>query len=122
MKTWNPNWKRSTKARKQRKYAARAPLHARSTLLGSHLSKELRQKHKKRSLRVRAGDKIVILVGEFKGKSGKVERVETRFAKVYVTGIERVKKDGSKALAPVHPSNLVITELHPDKKRIEATK
>lgn len=118
MKTsWCKDWKKSIKPRKQRKYVARAPLHVRSKLVGSHLSKELRQKHKTRSARVRTGDKIIVIRGSLKGKTGRVESVNTKEQKVYVTGIERVKKDGTKILAPLHPSNLVITELQADKKR-----
>ena len=56
--------------------------------------------------------------GNFKGKIGKVERVDTKATKVYILGIEVAKKDGSKSLYPIHPSNLLIQELVLDKKRL----
>jgi len=122
-KTWSPNWNRSVKPRKQRKYAAKAPLHIRSVSLVSHLSKELREKHKYRSIRVKVGDKIKVLTGSLKGKTGKVERVDTVRKNIFITGFETVKKDGSKALVPIHPSNLLITDLDTsDKRRLEVRK
>ena len=48
------------------------------------------------------------------------DRVDTSKSKVYITGIEFAKKDGSKALYPVHASNVAIEELAPaDKKRMK---
>ena len=41
--------------------------------------------------------------------------------KVYVTGVEILKKDGTKVLCPLEPSNLMIIELNlDDKKRIKS--
>lgn len=123
MKTkWSTKWNSSKKPRKQRNYVRNAPLHVRSTLLGSHLSKELRAKHNTRSLRVRKGDKVKVIRGQHKGKTGTVDRVSTKYAKVYITGVEFIKKDGSKAMYPIKPSNLIIQELHADKRRIEQVK
>ena len=88
--------------------------------MGCHLSKELRGKYKKRNITIRKGDSVKVLRGQFKGKTGKIDRVEIKKSKVYITGIEVVKKDGTKALYPIHPSNLVITDLNlEDKKRME---
>ena len=111
------SWKSSKKPGKQRKYAANAPKHIKSKLLAAHASKELRKQHGKRAITLRKGDKVKILRGQFKGKSGKVESVDTRTLKVYITGIEFVKKDGSKALYPLNPSNLMIEELMAEDKR-----
>lgn len=123
MKKVNKSWKSSKSPRKQRKFLFNAPLHLKNKMIGSHLSKELRTKHKKRSIRVRTGDKVKVLRGQFKKKIGKVERIDTKKSKAYITGIETVKKDGSKALHPIHSSNLMITDLNlSDKKRIEVKK
>ena len=114
-------WKRSKQPRKQRKYRYNAPLHTKTKFMASHLSKELKEKHKKRSATVRKGDKVKILRGQFKGNEGKVDRVDIKKTRVYVTGIESVKKDGTKTFYPIHPSNLLITELSiNDKKRKSA--
>jgi len=118
---WTHKWNSSKKPRKQRNYVRLAPLHVRSTLLGSHLSRELREKHKTRSLRVRKGDKVKVMSGQHKGKTGTVDRVDTLRAKVFITGVENIKKDGTKAPYPIHPSNLLIQEIHSDKKRIGTT-
>jgi large subunit ribosomal protein L24 len=115
---WNTTFSGSVKPGKQRKFVRNAPLHIKSTLLGSHLSKDLRQKLKKRSLRVRKGDKVKVLRGQHKGKTGTVDRVDTNRMKVFITGIEFPKKDGSKAMYPIHPSKLLIQELHADKRRL----
>ena len=118
--SWSAHWKGSIKPKKQRTYRREAPLHIKRQFLAAHLSKELRGKHKTRSVTLRLGDKVTVLRGQFNKKSGKVERVDVIAGKVYITGIELVKKDGSKAMYPVHPSNLIITELDAtDKRRME---
>lgn len=119
-KKFSTAWNSSKKPRKQRKYRFNAPLHVKHKLLGSHLAKEIIAKYKKRSLPVVVGDKVRIMRGQHKKREGKVERVDTKKVKVYVTGIDRPKKDGSKSLYPLSPSNLLITELNlKDKKRKE---
>jgi large subunit ribosomal protein L24 len=111
------SWNGSKQPRKQRKYRYNAPLNIKSKFLGSHLSKQLREKYKKRGIVIRKGDSIKVLRGQFKGKTGKIERVDIKKCKVYITGIEVAKKDGTKALYPIHPSNLVINELNLDDKK-----
>lgn len=98
-----------------------APLHIKGKFMASHLSKELKTKYSKRSVRIKKGDKVTISRGQFKKKSGKVERVDIKQNKVYITSIEMIKKDGTKTLYPIHPSNLIITELNlEDKKRVKS--
>ena len=55
--------------------------------------------------------------GQYKSKNGTVDRVDTSRMKIYITGIEITKKDGSKALYPIHPSNLIIQDLEGSDKR-----
>ncbi len=113
-------WKGSKKPNKQRKYAANAPLHIKRKMLSSRLSKELTKKYSKRNITVRKGDKVKIMRGNFKNHTGTVEKVLTKLLRVYVEGIQRLKKDGKRAYYPIHPSNLMITELNlTDKKRQE---
>jgi len=109
-------WKGSKQRRKQRKYRYNAPLHLRGKFLNVHLSKELRKKTGKRAVRLRKGDKVTILRGNFKKKEGKVERVDMKKSKVYVSKIENERKEGTKVLVPLDPSNLMITELVSDDK------
>ena len=118
MSEFSKSWRKSKQPRKQRKYVYNAPLHIRHSFMGAHLSPELRKKHGKRSIAVRKGDTVKIMKGRFAGKTGKVERVDPKKCKVYIQGIEITKKDGSKVLQPIHPSNLLITALEiEDKKR-----
>ena len=107
-------WNRSKQPRKQRKYRANAPLHIKRKLLSAHLSKELRKKYNKRSMGLRKGDKVRVLVGDFKGKTGVIESIDLRKEKVLVRGVEVVKKDGTKVMRPINPSNLEIIELNLD--------
>ncbi len=115
-KTWNS----SKQPRKQRKYRFNAPLHVKSSFLNVHLSKELRQKYGRRTIRVRTGDKVKIMRGQFAKIEGKIESVNLKKSKIFVAKAEIQKKDGSKARYPINPSNVLVTELNTDdKKRME---
>lgn len=116
-KEFSRAWKSSVQPRKQRKYQANAPLHIKRKMIHSHLSKELRQKHGKRVVRVKKGDKVKVMVGSFKGKIGAVERVDTKNCKIFISKVEYTKKDGSKTMYPIHVSNVMITELNMEDKR-----
>lgn len=118
MKEWTSKWMGSKRPGKQRKFVAKAPLHARGRFLSAHLSKDLREKHKCRSLRIRKGDKVKIMRGKFKGSAGSVEMVDVRNLRVFVAGASLTKKDGTKSLYPLHSSNLLITELAVDPRRL----
>jgi large subunit ribosomal protein L24 len=119
-KEFSTSWKASKRPGKQRKYRHNAPLHITQKFLSAHLSKELRKKYGKRSLTVVKGDRVKVVRGQFKGRENKVESTDHKKTLVYVAGLERTKKDGSKSLCPVHPSNLIITELNlADKMRKE---
>lgn len=123
MREFSKNWKTSKKPKKQRKYRAKAPLHIKQKFVSVHLSKELRKKFQKRNLHVRKGDTVIVLRGQFRGKNGKVEKVDLKSSRVYITGMESTKKDGSKALYPFTPSNLMIKEIFADdKKRMKKLK
>ena len=119
-------WKSSTQPRKQRKYAFNAPLHTRQKFVHSHLSPELRKKYGTRNIQIKVNDKVKVLRGQFKSKEGKVERVDLKDGKIYVVGVDYVKKNGSKAVFGLRPSNVMILELQlSDKKRkakLEGTK
>jgi large subunit ribosomal protein L24 len=118
MKLFSKLWKSSKKPSKQRKFQMNAPLHTKRKMLGAHLSKELRAKHNLRSISIRKGDKISVMRGNHKGKEGTVETISLRNSTVNVTGIDFVKKNGSKAFYPIKVSNVMIKELDlSDKKR-----
>ncbi|HIH25987.1 50S ribosomal protein L24 [Candidatus Woesearchaeota archaeon] len=117
MKTlWNKNWKSSKQPRKQRKYVFNAPLHILKKLMSARLTKELKTKYGKKNVGVRKDDKVKIMSGQFKGKSGKVIEVDLKHRKVYVDGINIIKKDGNKVRVALHPSKLMIMELNMEDK------
>ncbi len=61
--------------------------------------------------------------GTFKGKTGKVERIDLKKLRAYITGIEFVKRDGGKALYPIRASNLLLQDLNlTDKRRLGVQK
>lgn len=120
-KEFSKKWNASIQPRKQRKYLANAPIHIRHKLMSANLSKELRKKYKKRNFPLKKSDKIKIMRGEFKNKTGNVDIVDPKNFRVLISGIYRTKKDGTKVNVYFHPSNLQILELElNDKKRIEA--
>jgi large subunit ribosomal protein L24 len=115
---FSKSWNSSKSPRKQRKYLFNAPLHIRRKLIASKLSKELSKKYSRRSVIVRKGDTVKIMRGNFKNHSGKIQNVLTKKFKVEIEGIEKAKRDGNKSYYPIHPSNLMITQLVlEDKKR-----
>jgi len=112
------SWNKSKQPRKQRKYRANAPKHILHKYLGAKLSNELRQKYAKKTMPVRKDDTVKISRGQFKGKTGKVEEVNLKTSRIIITGVEIIKKEGTKTRYPIHASNVIITALNlNDKKR-----
>jgi large subunit ribosomal protein L24 len=110
-KKFSTKWKSSKQPRKQRKYRANAPLHLRKKFISVALSKDLRKKQNTRNIPVKKNDKVKIMRGKFKGKTGKVLNVDLKYLRVVVEGIQVTKQDGSKANVKMQPSNLQITEI-----------
>ncbi|MEM5793173.1 MAG: 50S ribosomal protein L24 [Candidatus Aenigmatarchaeota archaeon] len=120
MKFWSSAWKSSSQPRKQRKYVYHAPIHIKKKFISATLSKELREKYGRRSITLRKGDEVEIMRGEFKGKRGKINRIEIKKLKVYIDGITRKKVDGSDISVPIHPSNLRVINLElKDERRLK---
>lgn len=102
----------SAQARQQRKEFFNAPLHIRHKFMSVHLSKELRDKLGVRSLPVRVGDKVLVMKGNYKGKSGKVAEVDLKGLWVKIEGITRKKADGTEILVKFRPWNLLLIDLN----------
>ena len=108
----------SKKRSKQHKWVANAPLHSKQRMMHSMLSKDLKKKYNRNSAQVRKGDMVKVLRGGFTGTTGQVTAVRLKESKVYIQGVTVKKADGTDVERPVHPSNLMITELfEEDKKR-----
>jgi large subunit ribosomal protein L24 len=109
---FSKDWKSSKNRRKQRKYLANAPLHIKSRFLSTNLSKTLRTKYKIRSARIKDGDKVKVMRGQHKGKTGKVDKVSILKSKITLDTIFTTKRDGSKAFYPINSTNVQIQELN----------
>lgn len=108
----------SKQPRKQRKFVFNAPLHIAREFMSAALSKDLRKKYSKRSLIVRKGDRVKIVRGQFKSKTGNVTDVQISTGRIVIDGITITKKDGKKTAYLIHPSKIVMLELNlEDKKR-----
>lgn len=101
----------SKQPRKQRKRVYEAKLHQRHRFLHATLSKELRDKYGKRAIRVRKGDKVKVMRGNFAGHTGKVLEVDMKKLRIYVDGVTVKKANGEEVARPIHPSNVMIIEL-----------
>ena len=106
----------SSKPNKVRKRLFNAPMHVLSRMAKAGLSDELRSKHGVKSLRVRKGDSVKILRGEYAGIEGKVNRVLTHTGRVTVEGVTREKIAGGTVPIKIHSSKVVITSLNLDDK------
>ncbi|MBO8181327.1 MAG: 50S ribosomal protein L24 [Archaeoglobus sp.] len=103
---------KSKQPRKQRRWLYKtSKLHERHRLLNATLSKDLRKKYGRRTLRVRKGDKVRIMRGEFAGSEGKVLEVDMKRALIKVDGVTTTKVDGTEVSVPIHPSNVMIISL-----------
>ncbi len=114
---FSTKWKASKQPRKQRKYVYNAPSHIRKKLVSALLSKELREKHGKRNVSIRKGDKVKVMRGQFRNKTGEVLKVDFKNIKIIVDKVESLKRDGTKIPYPLSPSNLMIMDLKLDDKK-----
>ena len=117
-KAFSKFWKSSKQPRKQRKYLVNSPLHIRKNYLKINLSKDLRKNNGKRNITVVKGDTVKVLRGKFKGKKGKVLKVDYSDCRLTMENVQIKKQDGSKTDVKLRPSNLQIVELNTkDSKR-----
>jgi large subunit ribosomal protein L24 len=71
---------------------------------------------------VKKDDKIKVLRGKFKGKEGKILKVNLKQSRVIVEGLQVSKMDGSKANVKMQPSNLQIIEMAERKTKKQENK
>ena len=87
-----------------------------SKQISSPLSKDLKNKYSKNSVRVVEGDTVKIVRGEFKGVDGKISKVSTQKSSVAIEGIKKEQTRGEKYDVYIHTSDLVVTSLNSDDK------
>jgi ribosomal protein uL24 len=117
MKKYSSSWVRSTNRRKQRKYRLNAPGHVKQKLVTAKLDKSLATKEKKRSMKLRSGDEVVVMRGDFKKSRGKVTKIDRKKMKVYIEKVQKKTVAGQDKDVPVDPSNVKIVKLSDDRKR-----
>jgi large subunit ribosomal protein L24 len=103
----------STKARKQRKARANAPLHKKKRMVSAHLDSALMKEYNVRSLAVRKGDTVRVIRGDkdFKASEAKVASVDLRNLKLIIENVTIPKADGTQKPKPVDPSDVLLTKL-----------
>ena len=105
------------KTRNQQIYYA--AMQTASKQLSCALSKELRKKYGKRSVRIKEGDTAKIIRGEFAGVDGKVTKISVADRGVNIEGVKKEKLKGDKFDVYVHTTNIVLSGLDSgDKWRI----
>lgn len=103
----------STKARKQRKARANAPIHKRKRMVSAHLDSALMKEYNVRSVAVRKGDTVRVIRGDkdFKASDAKVASVDLKSLKLIIENVTVPKADGTQKPKPVDPSNVLLTRL-----------
>ena len=105
------------KTRNQQIYYA--AMQTASKQLSCALSKDLRKKYGKRSVRIKEGDTASIIRGEFAGVDGKVTKISIPDRGVNIEGVKKEKLKGDKFDVYVRTTNIVLTALDSgDKWRI----
>ena len=105
-----------TKMRNMQIYRASAG--TKNKQLVCNVSKNLRLKHGKRSTRVLEGDSILVVRGEYKGVTGKVHSVSIEYGTVAIDGLKKEKAKGEKIDVYIRASNIIITGLDNEDKRL----
>ncbi|MEM0359798.1 MAG: 50S ribosomal protein L24 [Candidatus Diapherotrites archaeon] len=114
---------KSSKPKKNRKAFYEKPLHKKQKSLAAHLSKKLAEELGRRSVPLRKGDEVKIIRGDFKGKKGKISRVDLSRGRVYIEKISRKKADGTETQVPFQASKLIVESLdRGDSKRLKFLK
>ncbi|MBU1159077.1 MAG: 50S ribosomal protein L24 [Candidatus Thermoplasmatota archaeon] len=104
---------KSTRAGKQRKARANAPLHKKRRMVAAHLSSTLMSEYNVRSLTVKRGDTVKVVRGPegVKGVESKVASVDLNECKIIIENITIAKADGTQKPRAIDPSNVLITKL-----------
>ena len=105
---------KATKMRNRQIYYA--TMKTASAQLSSQLSKDLRKKYNKRSIRVVEGDSVKVIRGEFAGVDGKVTEVSAHKHGLTIEGVKKEKLKGEKFDVYIHTTNVEITGLNTDDK------
>ena len=93
-----------------------ATMQTASSQLSGMLSKNLREKYGKKSIRIVDGDSVKVIRGEFNGVDGKVTKVSASNNGLTIEGVKKEKLKGEKYDVFIHTSNIEVTGLNTDDK------
>jgi large subunit ribosomal protein L24 len=85
-------------------------------LIRATLSDELKSKYGKNSIRVRIGDSVKLVRGEYSGVEGKIQHLFPKEGRLTLEGVTREKIKGGTAEVRIYASNVVVTGLNLDDK------
>ena len=94
----------------------RALNQVRNNQICAPISKELRKKYSRRSVRIMIDDAVKVIRGEYKGIAGKVTKISTSNSTIAIEGIKLEKLKGDKIDVYIHTTNVIITSLNTDDK------
>jgi len=80
------------------------------------ISKDLRKKYSRRSVRIMTDDTVKVVRGEYKGLTGKVTKISIESSGVAIEGNKKEKLKGDKIDVYIHSTNMIITSLNTDDK------
>jgi len=84
--------------------------------ISAPLSKDLRKKYSRRSVRIMVDDTAKVIRGEYKGIGGKVSKISTNNSSIAIEGNKKEKLKGDKIDVYIHSSNVIVTSLNTDDK------
>ena len=93
-----------------------ATMQTASAQLSSLLSANLRKKYSKKSVRVKEGDSVKVIRGEFTGVDGKITKVSSADGGLTIEGVKKEKLKVEKYDVFIHTSNIIVTALNTDDK------
>ena len=103
-----------TKMRNRQNY--RATNQVMSKQSSASISKDLRKKYSRRSIRIMIDDTVKVIRGEYKGITGKVSKISTEISSIAIEGNKKEKLKGDKIDVYIHTTNVIITALNTDDK------
>jgi len=114
---------KSSKPRTSRRTQLQMDMHTKSKTIAGHLNKKLREELGTRSISLRKGDIVEVVRGSFKGKEGKITKVDRGTGKIHVEKVIRKKSDGTEYDVAIDPSNVIVVGIEKgDKKRFKSKK
>jgi len=110
---------KSKKPKKQRKALYQMKSHQRSKALSTRLADFLREEYGVKRLPLRIGDQVRVCVGEYKDFEGEVIEINRKNQRVKIKEAAFEKSDGTQFHPAIHASNLILTRLKREGKKMD---